>query len=230
MLRVILFDFDGIIVDAEPVHLRAFQEVLAKTGITLSEDDYYGSYLAMDDRTLISTVLRDRKRDFDESTVEGLMQSKSEGYERLIREGIKIFPGVVDFVNSVSKRYLLGIGSGALRHEIEFILDYIGLKDRFGVVVSAEDVEKCKPDPEVFTKALREINDRLPHDSSPVYPSECLVIEDSFAGIRAAKLAGMKTLAITNSYDSRKLCEADLIANSLSEVEIEKLEEIFRVP
>ena len=229
MLKAIVFDFDGIIVDAEPVHLKAFQGVLGQNGIFLSEEEYYERYLALDDRTLFSNILRDRKMNIDDFTIEDFMQKKSESYEKLIREDTKIFPGVIDFVTSVHKKYLLGIGSGALKHEIEFILDYAGIKDKFSVIVSAEDVQKCKPDPEVFVKVLLKINKKLPHGSEPIYPSECLVIEDSSAGIRAARVAGMRTLAITNSYTSCKLSEANLIADSLLEVEIEDLEELFKI-
>jgi beta-phosphoglucomutase len=230
MLRAIVFDFDGIIVDAEPVHLKAFQEVLGWNGIFLSEEEYYERYLALDDRTLFSNILRDRNINFNYFTIEDLMKKKSDSYEKLIREEIKIFPGVIDFVNSVYKKYLLGIGSGALKHEIEFILDYVGIKDRFSVIVSAEDVQKCKPDPEVFVKALLKMNKKLRQGSKPIHPSECLVIEDSSAGIRAANLAGMRTLAITNSYSACKLSEANLIAASLLEVEIGHLEELFKIP
>jgi HAD superfamily hydrolase (TIGR01509 family) len=230
MLRAIVFDFDGIIVDAEPVHLKAFQAVLGRNGISLSEEEYYDRYLALDDRTLFSNILRDRNISFDDSAIEDLMQKKSEGYEKLIQEEIKIFPGVIDFVNSAHKKYLLGIGSGALRHEIEYILDYLGIKERFIVIVSAEDVQKCKPDPEVFLKALLNINKKLPLGSKPVDPSECLVIEDSFAGIRAAKSAGMRTLAITNSYDRCKLSEADLVAGTLLQIEIQDIENLFKIP
>ena len=230
MLRAIVFDFDGIIVDAEPVHLKAFQEVLGRNGIFLSEEEYYEKYLALDDRALFSNILSDRNINFDESRVEDLMQKKSESYEKLIRADIKIFPGVIEFVNSVYKKYPLGIGSGALKHEIEFILDYVGIKDRFSTIVSAEDVKKCKPDPEVFVKALLEINKKLPGGSKPIQPSECLVIEDSPAGIRAAKIGGMRTLAITNSYPGCKLSEANLIADRLLQVEIEDLEVLFQIP
>ncbi len=227
MLRAIVFDFDGIIVDAEPVHLKAFQDVLRGRGISLSQEEYYERYLALDDRTLFSTLLRDRNINLDAYSIDDLMQKKSDRYESLIREGIEIFPGVVDFVNSVSEKYPLGIGSGALRHEIEFVLDHIGMRDRFCVIVSAEDVENCKPAPEVFVKALLKINETLPRGSEPIYPSECLVIEDSSAGIRAATDAGMRTLAITNSYASSKLSEADLIADSLIKIDIQELEKLF---
>ena len=230
MLRAIVFDFDGIIVDAEPLHLKAFQAVLGSNGIFLSEAEYYERYLALDDRTLFSNILTDRNIGFNDSEIEDLMRKKSEGYEKLMREEIIIFPGVIDFVDSAYKKYLLSIGSGALRHEIEYILDYIGIKERFSVIVSAEDVQKCKPDPEVFIKALLKINSKVPRGSNTIHPSECLVIEDSFAGIRAAKAAGMRSLAITNSYERRKLSEADLVADTLLELEIEDIEDLFKIP
>ncbi|MGB7293589.1 MAG: HAD family phosphatase [Thermodesulfobacteriota bacterium] len=230
MLRAIVFDFDGIIVDAEPVHLKTFQEVLGWNGISLSEQEYYERYLALDDRTLFLNILRDRGINYDGSIIEDLMQKKSDSYEKLIRQDIKIFPGVIDFVNSAYKKYLLGIGSGALKHEIEFILDYIGIRDRFSVIVSAEDVHKCKPDPEVFVKTLLKINKKVPQGSKPIRPSECLVIEDSSAGIRAARAARMRTLAITNSYAGCKLAEANVVADSLLDVEIADLEELFEIP
>lgn len=228
MLRAIVFDFDGIIVDAEPIHLKAFQEVLGQNGIFLSKEEYYERYLALDDRTLFSNILRERNANSSASTIEDLMQRKSQSYEKLIQEGIKIFPGVIDFVDLAHRKYLLGIGSGALKHEIEFILNYVGIRDRFCVIVSAEDVQKCKPDPEVFLKALLKMNNMLPSSSNPILPSECLVIEDSSAGIRAATVAGMRTLAITNSYTGHKLSEATLIADSLLEVKLGDLEELFR--
>ena len=99
MLRAIVFDFDGIIVDAEPLHLKAFQAVLGSNGIFLSEAEYYERYLALDDRTLFSNILTDRNIGFNDSEIEDLMRKKSEGYEKLIREEIIIFPGVIDFVD-----------------------------------------------------------------------------------------------------------------------------------
>ena len=227
MLRVIIFDFDGIIADAEPLHLEAFREVLRQDGIDISEKQYYDRYLALDDRTFFIEILKDSDRDFDNPMVEKYIEKKSTIFNKYLKEVIKLFPGVKEFVCRMNERYLLAIGSGALKHEIEFILHNAGIREKFLVIVSAEDVQKCKPDPEVFLKVLQKINEILKPESDTVSPSECLVIEDSFSGIKAAKTAMMKSLAVTNSYTSERLGEADLIVKSLEDVSFEDLEGLF---
>lgn len=226
MLRALIFDFDGVIADAEPAHMRAFQEILGGEGIVLSKEEYYDRYLALDDKTFFMTVLRDRGINPDKGLIRSLMTRKSDCYDRLIKENIVIFPGVRGFIERAYEKCVLAIGSGALRHEIEFILREAGIRERFNVIVSAEDVERCKPDPEVFTKALKRINDSLP-PMGEIYPNECLVVEDSIAGIKAARSAGMRCLAVTNSYPAERLFQADMIVSSLEEVEFEALEALF---
>src|ERR1700758_2990349 len=98
MLRAVIFDFDGVIADAEPVHLKAFQAVLSEEGINLSKKDYYDKYLALDDKTCFAAILKDRRKDFDMSLIHDLMVRKSKYYDRFIRENLVIFPGVIDFV------------------------------------------------------------------------------------------------------------------------------------
>ncbi len=227
MLRVIIFDFDGIIADAEPLHLEAFRKVLRQDGIDISEKQYYDRYLALDDRTFFIEILKDSDRDFDDPMVEKYIEKKSTIFNKYLKEEIKLFPGVKEFVCRMNERYLLAIGSGALKHEIEFILHNNCIGEKFLVIVSAEDVQKCKPDPEVFLKVLQRINEILKPESDTVSPSECLVIEDSFSGIKAAKTAMMKSLAVTNSYTSERLGEADLIVKSLEDVSFEDLEGLF---
>jgi len=228
MLKAIIFDFDGVIVDAEPIHLKAFQQVLSAEGINLSENDYYDRYLALDDKTLFESIFKDSKLILGRSIIADYMKRKSNLYNQIIRNSIRIFPGVVDFVNGVNERFVLAIGSGALRDEIEYILDQIGIKDKFEAIVSAEDVEKCKPDPEVFIKALENINSDYITGQNKINPNECLVVEDSIAGVKAAEAAGMRSLAITNSYPIEKLNEADLVYNSLKDVNIEDIENLFK--
>jgi len=227
MLKAIIFDFDGIIADAEPVHLKAFQMVLSEEGINLSYKDYYEKYLALDDKTCLTMVLRDRGMNYDKAFIDALMLRKSRYYDRFIRENIIIFPGVVDFIKNAYGKYTLAIGSGALRHEIDFILECAEIRKEFEIIVSADEVENCKPHPEVFVKVLERINKNNSTKSTIVHAYECLVIEDSIAGIKAAHHAGMKCLAVTNSYSSEKLSEADMIVKSLEEVKIEDIKKLF---
>ena len=227
MLKAIIFDFDGVIADAEPFHLKAFKMVLSEEGVNLSDKDYYDKYLALDDKTCLAMVLKDNSINFNRALIDDLILRKSRYYNKLIRDALVIFPGVVDFIKNAYGKYTLAIASGALKNEIEFILEYAGIRRHFEIIVSADEVENCKPNPEVFMKALERVNKHDSTKSRIIYPYECLVIEDSIAGIKAAHGAGMKCLAVTNSYSADKLSEADMIVRSLEEVKIEVIKKLF---
>jgi HAD superfamily hydrolase (TIGR01509 family) len=227
MLKAVIFDFDGVIADAEPVHLKAFQTVLSEEGIELSKKEYYDKYLALDDKTCFAAVLKDRGKAFNKSLIHDLTDRKSKYYDHFIRETLVIFPGVIDFVKELYGKYPISIGSGAARHEIEFILGSIGIRKEFSIIVSADEIENCKPAPDVYITVLQLINQLDSLKSGAVYPYECLVVEDSIAGITAAHSAGMKCLAITNSYPAEKLFRADMIVKSLEGVKIEDIEKLF---
>ncbi|MCH8029636.1 MAG: HAD family phosphatase [Candidatus Dadabacteria bacterium] len=227
MLKAVIFDFDGVIADAEPIHLKCFKEVLAREGIELSENDYYSKYLAYDDRTCFAEVLKAHGQRYDELILKSLIERKSLLYNDHMKEHIVIYPGVTELIKELHGRFPLAIGSGALRAEIEYVLQSAGLNDRFSLIVSAEDVEACKPDPEVYVKALTGLEEQNTGSYNGISPGDCIVIEDSIHGIEAAKRAGMKCLAVTNTYSEQKLRRADMIVGSLEDVGIEMLEGIF---
>lgn len=226
MMRAVIFDFDGVIANTEPVHLRAFQLTLGESGITLTEEDYYTNYLAYDDRTFFKAVLRDRDREHDETLILELMEKKSDYYDSLIKDNIEILPGVKDFLGRISGKYMLAIGSGALRQEIVDILEFAGIAEYFEVIVSAEDVEICKPAPDVFIEVLRRLN-ATARNSGIISPDECLVVEDSISGVKAALSAGMKCLAVTNSYSAEELSAAHMVKESLKGLKGEDLASLF---
>ncbi|MGA9773421.1 MAG: HAD family phosphatase [Blastocatellia bacterium] len=208
MLRAIIFDCDGVIADTEPMHFAALERVLAEEGFTLTEEDYYRYYLAFDDRGCF-------RKAFPNLTTEKLAEliARKAGYiEPVMRTHLRLFPGVAEFIRRAARLYPLVVASGALRHEIELVLELGGLRDCFLAIVSAEDVARGKPDPESFLKAHRILNTRL---SVPISPAECLVIEDSLHGVEAARLAGMPVLAVTNSYPKDLLSKADIVVESL---------------
>lgn len=225
MLRAVIFDFDGVIADAEPLHLKGFQEVLATEGVELTEKEYFDRYLAYDDKRCFEEVLKDNDRPRDDELIERLILRKSTVLNELIKDGLVIFPGVADLVKELSASYPLAIGSGALRGEIDHILKLAGLRDEFDVIVSAEDVTFCKPDPEVFLKALEKINERI--EGKEVQSSECLVFEDSIYGLEAAGRAGMKCLAVTNSYNPEALKGAEMVVSSLEGLSVTDLQGLF---
>ncbi len=227
MLRAVIFDFNGIIIDDEPIHFELFQRVLSQEGIGLTKEDYYTRYLGFDDRGAFLTAYRDHGRELTDDQLARLVERKSIYYQEAIRNNVAVFPGVKTLVRSLANKLALAIASGALRHEIETILCTIGLRDCFRTIVSAEDVRAGKPEPEIFLKALAQLN-QLQGDGLPINAHECVVIEDSREGIRGARRAGLKCLAITNSHSVDQLKEATVVVGSLEEVTLPFLEKLVR--
>jgi HAD superfamily hydrolase (TIGR01509 family) len=223
MLRAVIFDFNGIIVDDEPIHFQLFQKVFAEEGINLGKDAYYERYLGFDDRGAFSFGFREHNRPLSHEKLTELIDRKAVYYQVAIRNHVTIFPGVKELVADLSIKVPLAVASGALRHEIETILTTAGLIDHFKVIVSAEDVERGKPEPDIFLKALTNLNSQI---DTPIHASDCIVIEDSKEGIKGARRAGMKCLAVTNSHPAELLGEAHIIVNSLKEVDLARLTQL----
>jgi HAD superfamily hydrolase (TIGR01509 family) len=226
MLRAVIFDFNGIIVNDEPIHFRLFQKVLGEESIPLTEQDYYARYLGFDDRGAFIAGYRDHDRDIGEAKLAELIARKAVYYQEAIRNHVTIFPGVASLVTNLAQSLPLAVASGALRHEIETILSTIGLRSHFRVIVSAEDVSAGKPEPEIFLKTLAALNAQL-DGQLKILAADCLVIEDSKEGVRGARRAGMKCLAVTNSHGAELLDEATTVVNSLEQVTLEFLQKLW---
>lgn len=222
-LRAVIFDFDGVIADSEPLHCAALRQVLADIDIPLTEAEYYADYLGFDDRGCFTAALRAQQRPLSPAVLAELMEQKARAYLAAVKEQLAIFPGVREFVHEVADRYPLAIASGALRNEIELILDEAGLRKAFRHITSAEDVARGKPAPDPFLHALAGLN-RQP-DRPALTPDECLVVEDSLPGIRAARAAGMKVLAVANTHGVQDLGEADAITQSLADTRLSELQD-----
>lgn len=220
MIRAILFDCNGIIVDDEPIHLKLFQKVLKEERIPLSRKDYFERFLAMDDRTCFKVVLEMHHLPATKERVQELIQRKALYYQKMIQQGYRIFPGVKSFIKRHQRDYTLAVVSGALRQEIEWILEKAKIRSAFSVIVSAEDVRNGKPDPECYSFALDQLNQLLQFKETPLKAEESLAIEDSIHGVESAHNAGMKCLAVTNSYSKEYLSKADKIVKSLMGVSV----------
>jgi len=238
MLRAVIFDFDGVIVDSEALHLRSFNRVLARYGVEITTKDYYQDYLGLTDLDCFKLLIDKGKLKLNPSQIEELLKDKNREFERLARTQAHTIEGVPEFLQMLKQNNIpMAIYSGALLEEIELMLKQSNLRYFFEVIVSAEDVEKSKPDPEGFLLALEKLNRRrplaqTPQNSStekkenPIMPNECVVIEDSHWGLEAAKAAGMHTVAITNSYDAEQLRAAEKTITKLSELKIDDLQRL----
>jgi HAD superfamily hydrolase (TIGR01509 family) len=222
-LRAIIFDFDGVIADTEPLHFAGFRQTLAEIGISLTESDYYADYLGYDDRGCFIAALTANHHPTDPPALAQLMQRKAHAYLESVKEHLVVFPGVREFVREAAAVYPLAIASGALRHEIEVILEQAGLRKEFLHITSAEDVTRGKPDPQPFLQALNGLNRQ--RQVQAITAESCLVIEDSIPGIRGAITAGMKVLAVANTHTIQDLHEAHAVAQSLVQVRLSELRE-----
>jgi HAD superfamily hydrolase (TIGR01509 family) len=214
MLRAIIFDFNGVLSDDEHVHEEAFCRILAEERIHLFDQEYQAHYLGRDDRDCFRMALDRAQRSTDDSVLRGLISRKSKVYLDLIQHRVRLFPGVPEFLESASRLYPLAIASGAWREEVEYVLRQTGIARHFAAVVTSEDVSAGKPSPEIFLTALNQIRQQAP-GWDQLTPSQCLVVEDSAAGIEAALAAGMKCLAISNSHPASTLVRAHRVEAGL---------------
>jgi beta-phosphoglucomutase len=210
-LRAVVFDFDGVIVDSEPLHFRALRDALGPDGVEITEEEYWSTYLAYDDREAIRLAFERHGSTPSSGRLEAAAGRKVEAFARLIPE-IPVFPGARELVLSLgSDGVPLAIASGARHDEIEAILAGIGLRDAFAAVVGAEDAPRTKPDPAPYLEAAR----RLAQDGRSLGATECAAVEDSVPGILSAKGAGMRVVGVAHSYPLERLRPADRVVESL---------------
>jgi HAD superfamily hydrolase (TIGR01509 family) len=226
LLRAIIFDFDGIIVNSEPLIMKLTQQMAEHVGYQLSEAEYYHKYLALDDRGIAEQLLLRQEKRVDPARRDELVAWKARAYMEEIRDGLPSFPDAVEFVREMAALFPLAIASGSLRAEIEHLLGKNGLRDQFKLLVTADDVAHSKPDPEVFIKTLAGLGEMIfnKHDGHlPLRAEECLVIEDAAAGVDAAHAAGMKCMALAHSLPLDVIGHADWVFENFGEVDLNKI-------
>jgi HAD superfamily hydrolase (TIGR01509 family) len=229
MLKAIIFDFNGIILNDEPVHFRAMRDIVATFGIRLDAQEYWERYLPLDDENCFDGICAAHSVSVSRAERQQALRGKAELYQEFMRSEYPLFPGSADFVRLSAARYPLAIASGARREEVEDTLKATGLHGFFRVIVAAQDFTRGKPHPDSFLLALRRLNERLDGHSSPIVPPECLVVEDSVGGVRGARAAGMRCLAVSNTYPAGQLAaaDADRVVSSLEGLSLVSLQDLF---
>lgn len=226
MIRAVLFDFNGVLVDDEPIHLELFQRVLAEEGIALSAEDYQARFVGLDDRTCFAAMLGGAG---DVPRLMRLVARKASYYrDRIRRGGYPFFPGALELVRALAAgRRMLGVVSGALLEEVEGALRQSSVLDLFKVLVTAEDVTEGKPHPEGYLKALESLNSQPPLPERLLHPHEVLAVEDSPAGLAAAADVGFPTLGVAHTFPAARLSGADVVTPSLRDLTPEGLDRLF---
>jgi HAD superfamily hydrolase (TIGR01509 family) len=217
MLRAILFDFNGVLIDDEAIHFELFRRVLSEEGLPLEEADYYRDYVGFDDATGFRFAFDRAGRELDPIGLTRLCTRKSAYYQEALHgRRYSFFPGAVELVREVAAAGLtLGVVSGALRGEIGPALRQEGLDALFKVVIAAEDVERSKPDPAGYLLGLAQLNARPPLPERLLHPHEVLAIEDTVAGLDAARAAGLATLGVAHTFPTAALAAADDVVPTL---------------
>lgn len=228
-IRAILFDFNGVIINDEPIQLKAYQDVLKDDGISFTEEEYY-QCAGMDSERFVRRQFENAGKEVADERVKEISARKTENWKKIVDAETPIFAGVENFIKKCSHRFGLGIVSMARREEIEHILVKTALANNFTVIVSGDEVAECKPDSEGYIKGFQKLDQvRIAQGHHPLLHRECLVIEDTPPGVESAKRAGMQVLAVTNTFDEKSLREAgaDSVTKNLNDWMPESIAEVF---
>jgi len=218
MIKAIFFDFNGVIIDDETIQMKAYQEVLRGHEIDLKEE-WYMSALGMDDRSFVRSVFERTKKPLTDPVLETVLDAKVDLHRQMIEE-LPLFPGVLTFLKAASREFSIGLVSMANKVEVGYVFQRANLTPLFSVIVTAEDASVCKPAPDCYLAGLTKLNEKRQHERKlPLLASECLAIEDSPPGIESARVAGMRTLGITNTVPAEALraAGAEVVTASLAD-------------
>ena len=225
-LQAIVFDFDGVIANSEPLHLRGFQHTLADRGIALTTEEYFTRYLGYDDVGVFRQVALDRGVTLTDDDVARMVERKGEHVQHLLSAGEVLFPGAAEFIRRAAARVPVAIASGAQRHEIEEILEATGLREHFAIIVAAGETVRGKPSPDPYARAFQ----LLQRSNASLLQDRCVAIEDSRWGLVSARDAGLRCVGVMNSYPASELPGAELVVEGLNTLTLEMLDRLVSGP
>ena len=229
MIKAIFFDFNGVIINDERIHLRAYAQVLKEKGIDLTEKDYF-ECLGMDDVAFVRAAYKRANQNVDEETARELIEREHALHREFISQDLPVPTGVIAFIKDCARHYDLGIASMAERSEVDHVLDLAGIADQFSVFVTAEPGRKHKPAPDCYLHALEFLNDKRRSERKlRLLAGECLVIEDSPPGIQAACSAGMRAIGVTTTVDAGSLrgAGANIVTPNLADWNTDAVHHLF---
>ncbi len=219
-MQAIVFDFDGVIADSEPLHWQAFGRVLGPLGFACDYPTYLRKYVGFGDRDMLIEWFGETGKPLDEARLAEFVAAKADAFAQVVGENARAFPGAVELIDEAAGKLPLAICSGAVLSDIELILPAVGdgqVMSRFDVIITADDVHRSKPDPTCY---------RLAAERLGIDPGACLAIEDTAAGLQAARDAGMKTLGVAHTHPKEEL-SADHVVDELAGVTLGQLRQWY---
>lgn len=231
-LKAVLFDFNGVIINDEPIHERLLEQLLIEENLRPKRGEFRQFCLGRSDRACITDLLANRGRVVSESYLAGLIARKAQAYQESLQtlDSLPVYPGLEDFIFKVRGAGLaIALVTGALRLEVDSVLGSAGLAQHFPVIVAGDDLTASKPEPDGYLLAVDRLNEFYPE--LKLQPRECLAIEDTPAGIQAAKRAGMQVVGVANTYPLHMLQrQANWAVDFLADLELERVGKIFDRP
>ena len=227
-MKAIVFDFDGVIFDSEPVHFQAFLMVSKGLGIEFDYQKYLEDFIGFDDRDAFRVMLEMVGFEGEKNKkIAELCEQKQNAFEALVKAGVaKPIDGVLGFVKQLQEAKVpYAVASGATRLDIQLMLESIGMSDAFDVIVTADDVAASKPHPETYEKAVEKLAERYPEHG--IEPRRCVAIEDTATGIKSARAAGLQVLGITTSNEPELLREAHRVIDQYEEIDPTTMKQWF---
>ncbi len=214
-LEAVLWDMDGVIADTADYHYGAWRDVFGERGVKFSKEDFMRHFGQRHD-TIIKFALGDK---LTPEEIDAIAEKKQVLYRERVSKNVVPLPGAIELINLLNKHKIkIAIATSAVPKNIDVILQGLGIQDSFRTIAFGTEVAEGKPSPQIFQLAASRLK---------VRPADCVVIEDAIAGVAAAKRAGMKCVAVTNSHPGRDLKNADLIVDTLEKVDINVLKSLF---
>jgi beta-phosphoglucomutase family hydrolase len=214
-LEAVLWDMDGVIADTADYHYGAWRDVFKERGVAFSKADFM-RYFGRRHDTIIKFALGDK---LSPEEINAIAEKKQVLYRERVSKNVVPLPGAIELIKLLNKHGIkTAIATSAVPKNIDVILEGLSIQDSFQTITFGTEVAEGKPSPEIFQLAASRLG---------VKPANCVVIEDAIAGVAAAKKAGMKCVAVTNSHPGTSLKNADLIVDTLEKVDINVLKSLF---
>jgi beta-phosphoglucomutase len=231
-LKAVLFDFNGVIINDEKIHQQLIEEILIAENLRFNPRDYREVCLGRSDRACLTELLERRGRILSESSITQLMRRKAQAYQQQLEslKKLPIYSGLEDLIYQLRVAQVpMGIVSGALRSEVELVLERSNLEQHFSTIVSGDDIKVSKPEPDGYLLAVEKLNQQFPELRAQA--SDCLAIEDTPAGIEAAKRAGMQVVGVANTYPFQMMQrQANWAVDYLSQLDVEWVQQVYAQP